>query len=163
MERAEKAMNYNKPWKLLEFFGADMPDKAAPSISSNNDKQASATAETNLEIAKVLKRYRHCYSLAFPGIIVNMIQIGGIILLGVKECKDKSLYPVELTDPDKLIKEFWDIINDQNKVSVNLLTDRDVTAQDVAGNHTIEPGIRQEFRDTHIHTKTHGRVRKTLV
>ena len=32
--------------------------------------------------------------------------IGGIILLGVEEHKDKSLQPVDLPDPDKLIKAF---------------------------------------------------------
>lgn len=33
---------------------------------------------------------------------------GGIILLGVEERADKSLHTVDLHDPDKLIKEFWD-------------------------------------------------------
>ena len=62
---------------------------------------------------------------------------GGIILLGVEESKDKSLHPVDLPDPDKLIKAFWDIINNPNKVSVNILTDKDVSVQDVAGNRII--------------------------
>lgn len=66
-----------------------------------------------------------------------MPTIGGIILLGVEEHKDKSLHPVDLPDPDKLIKEFWDIINNPNKVSVNILTDKDVSVQDVEGNHII--------------------------
>lgn len=63
--------------------------------------------------------------------------IGGIILLGVEEHKDKSLHPVDLPDPDKLIKEFWDIVNNPNKVSVNILTDKDVSVRDVEGNHII--------------------------
>ncbi|MBQ2673634.1 MAG: putative DNA binding domain-containing protein [Prevotella sp.] len=63
--------------------------------------------------------------------------IGGIILLGVEEHRDKSLHPVDLPEPDKLIKEFWDIINNPNKVSVNILTDRDVSVQDVEGSHII--------------------------
>ena len=63
--------------------------------------------------------------------------IGGIILLGVEEHKDKTLHPVDLPDPEKLIKEFWDIVNNPNKVSVNILTDRDVSVQDVEGNHII--------------------------
>lgn len=63
--------------------------------------------------------------------------IGGIILLGVEEHKDKSLHPVDLPDPEKLIKEFWDIVNNPNKVSVNILTDKDVSVQDVDGNHII--------------------------
>ena len=35
---------------------------------------------------------------------------GGIILLGVEEWADKSLHTVDLPDPDRLIKEFWDIV-----------------------------------------------------
>ena len=62
---------------------------------------------------------------------------GGIILLGVEESKDKSLHPVDLPDPDKLIKAFWDIINNPNKVSVNILTDKDVSVQEVEGNRII--------------------------
>ena len=63
--------------------------------------------------------------------------IGGIILLGVEEHKDKSLHPVDLPDPEKLIKEFWDIVNNPNKVSVNILTGKDVSVQDVEGSHII--------------------------
>ena len=35
---------------------------------------------------------------------------GGIILLGVEERADKSLHPVDLPDPDRLIREFWDCL-----------------------------------------------------
>ena len=45
---------------------------------------------------------------------------GGIILLGVEEWADKSLHTVDLPDPDRLIKEFWDIVNNPNKTSVNV-------------------------------------------
>ena len=37
--------------------------------------------------------------------------LGGIILLGVEERPDKTLHTVDLPDPDRLIKEFWDIVN----------------------------------------------------
>ncbi len=49
---------------------------------------------------------------------------GGIILLGVEEWADKSLHTVDLPDPDRLIKEFWDIVNNPNKTSVNVLSPR---------------------------------------
>ena len=49
---------------------------------------------------------------------------GGIILLGVEELPDKSLRPVDLPDPDKLIKEFWNIVNNPNKTSVNVLSSK---------------------------------------
>ena len=51
---------------------------------------------------------------------------GGVIILGVKENKDGSWYMTGLDNPAKLRKDFWDTINNKNKVSVNLLTDDDV-------------------------------------
>ena len=49
---------------------------------------------------------------------------GGIILLGVEEWADKSLHTVDLPDPDRLIKEFWDIANNPNKTSVNVYSSK---------------------------------------
>ncbi len=51
---------------------------------------------------------------------------GGVIILGVKENRDGSWYMTGLDNPAKLRKDFWDTINNKNKVSVNLLTDDDV-------------------------------------
>ena len=62
---------------------------------------------------------------------------GGIILLGVEESADKSFHVIDLPDPEKLIKEFWDAINNPNKVSVNILSSRDVFVQVVEGNHIV--------------------------
>lgn len=62
---------------------------------------------------------------------------GGIILLGVEERSDKSLHPVDLPDPDRLIREFWDIVNNPNKTSVNILSARDVFVQEVDGAHIV--------------------------
>ena len=33
--------------------------------------------------------------------------LGGVILLGVAEAKDGSLYSVPLLDPEELVEEFW--------------------------------------------------------
>lgn len=63
--------------------------------------------------------------------------LGGIILLGVEEHDDKSLHPVNLPNPEKIIKEFWDIINNPNKTSVNILSGKDVSLQDINGNTII--------------------------
>jgi len=63
--------------------------------------------------------------------------LGGIILLGVEEYPDKSLHPVELPDPEKLVKDFWDIANNVNKVSVNILSDKDVTIENVDGKRIV--------------------------
>lgn len=62
---------------------------------------------------------------------------GGIILLGVEEWADKSLHTVDLPDPDRLIKEFWDIANNPNKTSVNVLSSKDVFVQEVDGDHIV--------------------------
>ena len=51
---------------------------------------------------------------------------GGVIILGVKENKDGSWYMTGLDNAAKLRKDFWDTINNKNKVSVNLLTDNDI-------------------------------------
>lgn len=55
--------------------------------------------------------------------------LGGIILLGVEEYRDKSLHPVNLPDPDELIEEFWERANDIQKVSTNILSYDDVYVQ----------------------------------
>ena len=63
--------------------------------------------------------------------------LGGIILLGVEERSDKSLHAINLPDPEKLIKEFWDIANNPQKVSINILSSKDVYIKDVDGNKII--------------------------
>ena len=63
--------------------------------------------------------------------------LGGIILLGVKEDPDRFLQAVDLPDPDKLIKDFWDTINNSNKVSVNILSSKNVSVEVVDGKRII--------------------------
>lgn len=63
--------------------------------------------------------------------------LGGIILLGVEEYRDKSLHPVNLPDPDELIEEFWEIANDIQKVSTNILSYDDVYVQKIEEKHII--------------------------
>ncbi len=63
--------------------------------------------------------------------------LGGIILLGVEEHADKSLHAVDLTDPEKLVKEFWDAVNNPNKASVNILTSRHVRIEEADGKRIV--------------------------
>lgn len=63
--------------------------------------------------------------------------MGGIILLGVEEYKDKSLHTVDLPDPDKLVKEFWKLVKNPNKASVNVLSAKDVVIENINGDHII--------------------------
>lgn len=63
--------------------------------------------------------------------------MGGYILLGVEEQKDKSFRAVDLPDPDDLIREFWELVNKPNKASVNILFENDVFTQIVDGCHIV--------------------------
>lgn len=47
---------------------------------------------------------------------------GGVILLGVEEYADKTLHPVNLPNPEALVSEFWNTINNPKKASVNILS-----------------------------------------
>ena len=51
---------------------------------------------------------------------------GGCIILGVKERDDRSWYTTGLKDAEKLRKEFFDSLHNQNKVNVALVSDDDV-------------------------------------
>ncbi len=63
--------------------------------------------------------------------------LGGIILLGVEEHNDKSLHPVHLPNPEALVRDFWNLINNPKKVSVNILSDKDVTIEEINGERIV--------------------------
>lgn len=63
--------------------------------------------------------------------------LGGIILLGVKEYTDKTLRAVDLPDPEMLVAEFWDIINNSSRVSANILCENDVTIEQIDGKRIV--------------------------
>lgn len=58
---------------------------------------------------------------------------GGIILLGVVEKDDHSLMVTGVDDADKLQKDFWNTINNREKVNINLLTNLMVQIQEMEG------------------------------
>ena len=62
---------------------------------------------------------------------------GGVILLGVEELPDKSLRPLDLLDPDWLIREFWQGLNDPALVSVNFLREEHVQTHLVDGKRIL--------------------------
>lgn len=63
--------------------------------------------------------------------------LGGVILLGVAEAEDKSLYSVPLFDPQELIDEFWILVNDPAVVSANILQPEDVQILGSGGNEVV--------------------------
>lgn len=63
---------------------------------------------------------------------------GGVIVLGIKEnIKDGNLYVEGLDDVHKLLKDFWNTINNRQKVSSNILTDSMAVAQKLEGKDVI--------------------------
>ena len=62
---------------------------------------------------------------------------GGVILLGVEEKSDKSLKALGLSNPEKLIADFWSIINNPQKVNMNILFDRHVYIKEIDGECVI--------------------------
>ena len=55
---------------------------------------------------------------------------GGVILLGVEENTDKSLTVSGLDHPEKLIADLWNTVNNSNKVSANILREKNVQIVD---------------------------------
>ena len=78
---------------------------------------------------------------------------GGLILLGVEELPDHSLRPAKLPEPEKLIGEFWNILNDKRFVSANILSHDDVFVQEAGGERIVVirvPRARQDKRPIFI-------------
>lgn len=66
---------------------------------------------------------------------------GGLIVLGVNENKNTGQYLIEgVENIDNILKDFWNTINNQQKVSVNILNNEDVQVLDIEGLKVI--GIR---------------------
>ena len=62
---------------------------------------------------------------------------GGVILLGVEEREDKSLHALDLLDPQWLLDDFFAILDDPARVSVNILTAQDVRLHRIDGKNII--------------------------
>lgn len=67
---------------------------------------------------------------------------GGDIILGIEENRDTSNYDDRfiisgVKDPRKIIKDFWDNVNNSNKVNINLMSDNDVRAVKYKGKDLV--------------------------
>ncbi|MGE3063900.1 MAG: RNA-binding domain-containing protein, partial [bacterium] len=56
---------------------------------------------------------------------------GGTVFLGIEEKGNHDLFCEGITDTDKVIKKIWDILNDRDKVSKNILTDKNINIIDI--------------------------------
>ena len=86
---------------------------------------------------------------------------GGIIILGVAENKDGFWRTTGLAaaDKDKVIKQFWDTINNRKKVSINILKDDDVEVFDVNGDLIVViyvPMAKREEKPVYINDDLFG-------
>lgn len=63
--------------------------------------------------------------------------MGGVILLGVEEGKDKSFHALDLPNPQRLIDKFWRQLNDKRRVSVNILTKNNVRIERVENKRIV--------------------------
>lgn len=59
---------------------------------------------------------------------------GGTIILGID---DETREITGVKNPEKIIKDLWDLLNDPNKVNINLLADKDVQIKDIGGRTII--------------------------
>jgi predicted HTH transcriptional regulator len=62
---------------------------------------------------------------------------GGLILLGVDERPDGTLVPFELGNPEKLIRDFWNTVNNPEKVSANILVDANIAIIEDVGMRVV--------------------------
>lgn len=82
--------------------------------------------------------------------------LGGIILLGVEEYRDHSLHTVDLPHPEEMVNLFFDKVNDERKVSANILSRNDVFIVESGGNHIICINVpRASRRDRPVYINGH--------
>lgn len=62
---------------------------------------------------------------------------GGVIVLGVKENRNGSFFVEGLGDSNKLMKDFWNAVNNRQKVSCNILSDSMAYPDTVDGKDVI--------------------------
>ena len=84
---------------------------------------------------------------------------GGTIILGIIEKDDGSFATTGLKDVEKLKKDFWNTINNNRKVSANLLTDTDIESYEVNNDVILVirvPRAPREFKPVYINDDLFG-------
>lgn len=86
---------------------------------------------------------------------------GGVIILGVAENEDGSWHTTGLENERKLLKDFWDTINNKKKVSINILTDKDVELFRVEKSKDVimvihVPAAKREYRPVYLNGDMFG-------
>lgn len=84
--------------------------------------------------------------------------LGGVILLGVEEQKDKSFLVHDLPEPQRLVDEFWSIISQKKYVSANILNREQVRIETLNGKRMIAitvPRAARSQRPVYIGTEVY--------
>ena len=84
---------------------------------------------------------------------------GGVIILGVKEKKDGSWYTTGLKNPAMQKKVFWDTVNNRTKVSINLLSEKNVETYELNGDTIMVihvPMAKREQKPVYINNDLFG-------
>ena len=63
---------------------------------------------------------------------------GGIILLGIDEKPPGTFHSIGIARPSRVLKSLWDGLNNRQRVSINLLTDKMVNVVPVEGKQVIK-------------------------
>ena len=80
---------------------------------------------------------------------------GGLIVLGVEEDKKHQLHVTGVSNPDELVRDFWNTINNQQKISLNILTDKMVSVQTFDDKQIViieVPRAEREMRPVYVGT-----------
>ena len=72
---------------------------------------------------------------------------GGLILLGVSEHEDHSLYITGVDDARNMAQDFWNMAHDPSKVSAVVLSDNDVVIRHTSQGDVISIDIPRAARD----------------
>lgn len=72
---------------------------------------------------------------------------GGVIILGVGERRDGTWYTTGLKNADKLKRNFWNTIHDTKKVSMNLLSDKNIESYEINGDTILVIYVPRAKRD----------------
>ena len=72
---------------------------------------------------------------------------GGVIILGIGERNDGSWYTTGLKNTAKLERNFWNIIHDTKKVSINLLSDKNIQSYEINGDVILVINVPRAKRD----------------
>ena len=105
-----------------------------------------------IEAKKALGGFPHSIWETYSAFANTM---GGIILLGVEEYRDKTFHTVDLPNPEALVKEFFAGLNDRKTVNVNIISENDVKIHEIDGNHIIAinvPRARRADKPVYIGT-----------